>query len=88
MPITSSAKKALRSSAHKKQVNVKLANNIRRTTKDLKKAIESKGDISIALSQAQKSIDKACKKSLIHKNKANRKKSQLAKMIATKKSNA
>jgi small subunit ribosomal protein S20 len=84
MPITSSAKKALRASKHKAVYNLKRKDAISDITKKIKKLVAAK-DIKKAealLSSAFQAIDKACKTNLIHKNTASRKKSRLAKMIA------
>lgn len=70
MPISKSARKAQRSSAKKKEQNVKF----KKIFKDaLKKASEK------TLSETQALIDKATKKNIIHRNKAARLKSTLAK---------
>ena len=84
MPITSSAKKALRASVHKAAFNLKRKDAISDTVKKIKKLIVAK-DLKKAeamLPTAFKAIDKACKTNLLHKNTASRKKSRLAKMLA------
>ena len=84
MPITSSAKKALRASKHKAVFNMKRRDTVSDTVKKVKKLIVAK-DIKGAeklLPTAFQAIDKACKTNLIHKNTASRKKSRLAKMLA------
>jgi len=84
MPITSSAKKALRASKHKAVYNLKRKDAIVDIVKKIKKSVKF-GKVKEAeamLSTAFKSIDKACKTNLIHKNTAARKKSRLAKMLA------
>ncbi len=84
MPITSSAKKALRASKHKAVFNSRRKDAISDTVKKIKKLVVAK-DIKGAealLPTAFKAIDKACKTNLIHKNTAARKKSRLAKMLA------
>jgi small subunit ribosomal protein S20 len=83
MPITSSAKKALRASKHKAVFNLKRKDAISDVVKKLKKLVLAK-DIKGAealLPTAFQAIDKACKTKLIHKNTASRKKSRLAKML-------
>jgi len=79
MPITKSAKKALRSSKRKKIVNLKVKKNTRqlisvfmkkKTTGNLKKAISA--------------LDKAVKKNMLSANTANRQKSQLQKLLSKK----
>lgn len=84
MPVIKSAKKALRTSKKKRVKNIRLAKNIRIATKNLKQAIASNTDIKTAFAMAQKAIDKAYKGKYIKKNKASRKKAQLAKLINTK----
>lgn len=83
MPITSSAKKALRASKHKATFNQKRRDAISDIIKKIKKLVAA-SDVKGAeamLSRAYKAIDKACKTNLIHKNTAARKKSRLTKML-------
>ena len=79
MPVTKTAERALRSSSRKKIVNsiliAKLEAAIRRAKKTKKQA-----DVSQAISF----VDKAAKKHIIHKNKAARIKSTLARLLAKK----
>lgn len=84
MPITSSAKKALRSSAHKAAFNLKRKDAFSDAVKKIKKLVVAKNikEAEALLPTAFKAIDKACKTKLIHKNTAARKKSRLAKMLA------
>ncbi len=84
MPITSSAKKALRASKHKAVFNLKRRDAASDTIKKVKKLIVAKNikEAEAMLPTAFKAIDKACKTNLIHKNTAARKKSRLAKMLA------
>jgi small subunit ribosomal protein S20 len=84
MPITSSAKKALRASKHKAVFNLKRKDAISDIIKKIKKSVVAKNikEASDLLPEAFKAIDKACKTNLIHKNTASRKKSRLAKMLA------
>ncbi|OGI85819.1 30S ribosomal protein S20 [Candidatus Nomurabacteria bacterium RIFCSPLOWO2_01_FULL_39_17] len=81
MPITQSAKKAIRGSLRKKAFN----DRRRRAMKEIIKKIEklSKTDKTEALkmlSSAFKAIDKAAKTGVIKKNNAARKKSRLARL--------
>lgn len=88
MPITSSAKKALRASKNKAVYNAKRKDAISDTVKKIKKLLVAK-DLKGAealLPAAYQAIDKACKTKLIHQNTASRKKSRLAAMIAKSKS--
>lgn len=86
MPNTKSAKKALRSSARKRQHNFLWKKKIKDTTKSLDKALELKkseaGILNTQLSALQKVLDKASKEKVIHKNKADRIKSRYARKIA------
>ncbi len=80
MPIIKSAKKRVRSASKATVRNSKT----KRTLKSAVKAFQAtlagdKKKASAALSKAHSNIDKALKKNVIHKNKAARKKSQLAK---------
>ena len=82
MPITQSAKKAIRGSLRKKAFN----DRRRRAMKEIIKKIEklSKTDKTEALkmlSSAFKAIDKAAKTGVIKKNNAARKKSRLSRLV-------
>ena len=82
MPITKSAKKALRNSRRKRVFNLRNKDSILRAIKSVKKtATTSKDEAMKALSLAYKQLDKAAKKGVIKKNTASRKKSRLARMI-------
>lgn len=84
MPVTSSAKKALRASKHKAIFNLRRKDAISNVVKKIKKSVAAKKfkEAEILLPQAFKAIDKACKTNLLHKNTASRKKSRLVKMLA------
>ena len=87
MPITKSAKRALRGSSKKKKSNVQKKIVLKKTKKDFLKLIEG-GKIEEAkkmLPKAYKLLDKAAKVNLIKKNKAAREKSKLAKKTLEKK---
>lgn len=80
MAITSSAKKAIRSSAKKHVFNMRRQKTLTDATKSLLKAL-SKKDVTGAeklLPTAYKAIDKAMKRGVIKKNTAANKKSRLA----------
>jgi small subunit ribosomal protein S20 len=86
MPITTSAKKALRSSKRKRVFNLKRKEAMNKTIKEYKKLV-SLGDTKAAeklLPKLQQAIDKAEKKGVIKKNTASRKKSRLMKKLAKK----
>jgi len=80
MAITSSAKKAIRSSTKKHVFNLRRQKALTDATKSLLKAL-SKKDVTGAeklLPTAYKAIDKAMKRGVIKKNTAANKKSRLA----------
>lgn len=84
MPITSSAKKALRASKHKAVYNARSKSTLSDTVKKVKKLVSANQitEAEALLPTAYKNIDKACKINLIHKNTASRKKSRLTIMVA------
>ena len=83
MPNTSSAKKALRSSMKKKEFNLITKTKIKDSLRNLRKVLASKPtEYQASLSRAYSVLDKAVKTKFIKKNKADRKKSRLAAMIA------
>jgi small subunit ribosomal protein S20 len=83
MPITSSAKKALRASKRKRVHNLHRKSTMVETIKKVKKFVADKNtqEAIKLLSQAYQAIDKAAKTNLIKKNAASRKKSRLAKLV-------
>ena len=82
MPNTKSAKKAMRSSLRKKEYNDARKWKIKNSLKTLRKVMTTApAEYMSPLSDAFSQLDKAVKTGLIHKNKANRKKSRLAKMV-------
>jgi small subunit ribosomal protein S20 len=80
MPVTKTAKRALRGSLRKQKVNKVLLSRLEIALRKAKKGKKEK-DIKLASSLA----DKASKKKVIHKNKAARIKSSLSKLISSKK---
>lgn len=80
MPITSSAKKALKSSLKKRVMNQKRKVAVRETAKKVM-AGGSQEDLSLAY----KAIDKAAKRGVIKKNTAARKKARLSRAGKAKK---
>ncbi len=88
MAITSSAKKAIRSSAKKRIFNLRRQKDLADTTKALTKALAAKDVVGAEklLPAAYKAIDKAMKRGVIKKNTAANKKSRLA--LAIKRSHA
>ncbi len=83
MPITSSAKKALRASLRKREFNLRRKKKANEAVKSLKKLIVA-GDKKAAqalMPAVQKALDKAVKGNTLNKNMASRKKSRLSKLI-------
>ena len=83
MPITSSAKKALRNSARKRVFNLARKTKVKNTLKEFKKLIADKkvAEAKALMPKVQKELDKAVKTGLIKKNNASRKKSRVAKAL-------
>ena len=83
MPITKSAKKALKQSKKRRQENLRRLNAMREIIKKIRKLIiENKKEEALKLLPlAYKSIDKAAKTKVIKKNTAARKKSRLTKLV-------
>jgi small subunit ribosomal protein S20 len=82
---TKSAKKAIRSSQRKYEHNLFWKRRIKAASKNVKKLLEEGANADILkenLSILQKVLDKASKKKVIHRNKANRLKSRFANKIA------
>jgi small subunit ribosomal protein S20 len=84
MPITKSAKKALRQSKKRRERNLRQLNAMREIIKQIRKlVIENKKEEALKLlPNAYKAIDKAAKTNVIKKNTAARKKSRLTKLIS------
>lgn len=83
MPITSSAKKAIRVSARKKLVNDRRTRTMKDEVKKLEKLARAgkKEDAAKMISIAFQAVDKAAKRGVIKKNTASRKKARLARLI-------
>lgn len=79
MPVIENARRALRGSERKRVMNDLTRTKFEVAIRAAKKT-KSKQTISEAFSQ----VDKAAKKNVIHKNRAARIKSRLAKLIASK----
>lgn len=79
MPVTKSAKKALRQSGKREALNKKIRSQYRAAVKSVRENPSAKG-----LQEAFSALDKAVKKNVIHKNKASRLKSQLARLLPQK----
>lgn len=79
MPVTKQARKKLRQDAKREIRNRDLKSKFKKTLKNTRVSPTAK-----KLSEASKVIDKAAKKNVIHKNKAARLKSRLAKLAGSK----
>ena len=87
MPVTRTAKKALRQNVRRQAKNVKQRAELKMAVKGFRKLAVAK-DLAGAGKQLPvvfQKLDKAAKVGLIKKNTANRLKSRLTAMIATKK---
>ena len=81
MPITISARKKVRQDKKRREINLKSLNLLKRV---LKKARKKPSLTNVQ--EAGSVIARVAKKRLIHKNKASRLKSQLAKKVISQKS--
>jgi small subunit ribosomal protein S20 len=84
MPITSSAKKALRQNARRRTMNLTRQNAYKGAIKKYRALVQSKkmDEAAAALKIAFKSLDKAAKANTIKKNKASRLKSRLSQLMS------
>ncbi|MDP4009060.1 MAG: 30S ribosomal protein S20 [bacterium] len=82
MPITKSAKKALRQSVRRGGENSRLKSRVREITKRIRSlaTAQKAKEASLLLPQAYKAIDKAAKKNAIPPASASRVKSRLARV--------
>lgn len=83
MPITKSAKKALRQSLQRRKRNLQKKEAYKRAVKDIKKLALAgkKKDAEKLLPALYRTLDKAAKTNTIKKNKASRLKSRITKLI-------
>jgi small subunit ribosomal protein S20 len=83
MPITRSAKKALRQSIRRRDHNLNGKKKLTEALKGYKKLVAAgkKDEATKYLANIYKAADKLVKTGVIHKNRANRIKSRLAKKI-------
>ncbi len=83
MPKTKSAKKALRQSARRREVNLSREKKLKETVKKFKKLLAGKqGEEAKAfLKEVYKTIDKMAKVDFIKRGRADRMKSRLAKKL-------
>lgn len=83
MPITKSAKKAVRGSARKKAINDQKKRAMKEAIKKIIKiSKKDKKEAQNMLPNTFSIIDKALKKGVIKKNNASRKKSKLSKLVS------
>ena len=76
MPVTKSAKKKMRRDKRHYLINQKIRQKMKAAVKIMRKKPTKK-----ALQKASQVLDRAAKKGVIHKNKASRLKSRLAKLL-------
>ncbi|MBI2055474.1 MAG: 30S ribosomal protein S20 [Candidatus Sungbacteria bacterium] len=83
MPITKSAKKALRQSRQRRVRNLKKKEAYKNAMKNLKKLVAAKnlGEAAKIIPQVYKALDKAVKTGVLKKNNAARKKSQVMRWL-------
>ncbi|TAL48792.1 30S ribosomal protein S20 [Patescibacteria group bacterium] len=83
MPITKSAKKALRQSIRRRALNLRQLQAARQVIKKLRGLIAAKkrAEAEALFPQVQKAFDKLAKRGIIKKNTAARKKSRLSVMV-------
>lgn len=88
MPITKSAKKALRQNIKRRQRNLAKKKAYKEAIKKYRRLLASHKteEAKTALSQVYKTLDKAAKTNVIAKNKAARLKSRLTKLLYNTKS--
>jgi small subunit ribosomal protein S20 len=86
MPITRSAKKALRVSDKKHAVNERTKKLLKEGVKKIEKLVLAKKwkEAKASLNEAYSAIDKAAKNNVIKKNTASRKKSRLSNLTKEK----
>lgn len=84
MPITASAKKAVRQNARRKQRNEKQKDLVKKTVKQYRKLVAGKNieEAKKQLPAAYRILDKAAKGGYIKKNKASRLKSRLTQLMS------
>jgi small subunit ribosomal protein S20 len=82
MPIIKSARKKLRQDKKRTAENTQYEKEIKEAIRAVKKGGK---DVVGLVKRAYSKIDKAAKRNIIHKNKANRLKSEISKLISHKK---
>ena len=83
MPQRRTAKKDLRQNKKRRQQNLETKQSVKEAIKRLKKAVGSENTSlrEKALTDVYKILDRAASKKIIHRNKASRKKSRLARLL-------
>ena len=83
MPITKSAKKAIRQSERRKTANLVYKNKMKDLIKKIRNLVLEKKteEARKILPQAYKILDKSAKEGIIKKNTASRKKSRITKLL-------
>ncbi|MFA6354539.1 MAG: 30S ribosomal protein S20 [Candidatus Paceibacterota bacterium] len=83
MPITKSAKKALRQNVSRRKQNLKRKETYKQVVKEVRKLAKNKQktEAQALLSKAFQALDKAAKTNVIKKNKASRLKSRISKIL-------
>lgn len=84
MPQTAAAQKALRVSARKRAINDRWRRKVKQALLAVRDALHDKNAdaAKTAYATAQKFLDRAARRSIIHPNKAARKKSRIQQAIA------
>ena len=86
MPITKSAKKALRQTKTRRKRNIKKISHYKAAVKDFRKLVAAgkKDDAKKLLPRLYQALDKAAKSGVIKKNKASRLKSNTTRLLSHK----
>ena len=86
MPITQSAKKALRQNVRRRRENLKRKEAYKKVVKDYRKLVAAKknDEAKNYLTRVYQALDKAAKTNVIKKNKASRLKSRLSRLVETR----
>lgn len=79
MPVTKSAKRALRKDQRRRATNQRIRRRFKAAVKAFRESPSKKG-----LQEAFSQLDRAAKRGVIHKNKSSRLKSHLAKLLPGK----
>ena len=83
MPLTQSAKKALRQSEKRRVKNLRQKRQVNRLAKEITKAVQKNklGEAKKLLPSFYKTVDKTAKTGYFKKGKASRKKSRLTRLV-------